>query len=187
MDCCNGNTLLSILGLICRGIASHVIRENSNSVTLLVTFLAHHKRFTSSLGAPAAPSSLAGWYTFCGDGGDRPAKLMAEGEGFEPPVRFPAQRFSRPPVSTTHTSLRRAYPLSHSILCSIFGGRYFGCHTFETQTSDALKNAIVNDNHSEAGYDFTQYLSAGKQGPGPGPTGSSGSGNPFGRPNPFQD
>src|ERR1700683_1163425 len=31
---------------------------------------------------------------------------MAEGEGFEPPVRFPAQRFSRPPVSTTHTSLR---------------------------------------------------------------------------------
>jgi hypothetical protein len=31
---------------------------------------------------------------------------MAEGEGFEPPVRFPVQRFSRPPVSTTHTSLR---------------------------------------------------------------------------------
>ena len=31
---------------------------------------------------------------------------VAEGEGFEPPVRFPAQRFSRPPVSTTHTSLR---------------------------------------------------------------------------------
>jgi hypothetical protein len=31
---------------------------------------------------------------------------LAEGEGFEPPVRFPVQRFSRPPVSTTHTSLR---------------------------------------------------------------------------------
>ena len=31
---------------------------------------------------------------------------VAEGEGFEPPVRFPVQRFSRPPVSTTHTSLR---------------------------------------------------------------------------------
>jgi hypothetical protein len=31
---------------------------------------------------------------------------MAEGEGFEPPVPFPVQRFSRPPVSTTHTSLR---------------------------------------------------------------------------------
>ena len=31
---------------------------------------------------------------------------MAEGEGFEPPVPFRVQRFSRPPVSTTHTSLR---------------------------------------------------------------------------------
>jgi len=31
---------------------------------------------------------------------------MAEGEGFEPPVPFPVQRFSRPSVSTTHTSLR---------------------------------------------------------------------------------
>ena len=31
---------------------------------------------------------------------------MAEGEGFEPPVRLPAQRFSRPPHSTTLASLR---------------------------------------------------------------------------------
>jgi hypothetical protein len=31
---------------------------------------------------------------------------LAEGEGFEPPVPLRAQRFSRPPVSTTHTSLR---------------------------------------------------------------------------------
>ncbi len=31
---------------------------------------------------------------------------MAEGEGFEPPVPFQAQRFSRPPVSTAHPSLR---------------------------------------------------------------------------------
>src|SRR5437763_1154791 len=31
---------------------------------------------------------------------------MAEREGFEPPVPFQVQRFSRPPVSTTHTSLR---------------------------------------------------------------------------------
>ena len=31
---------------------------------------------------------------------------MAEGEGFEPPVPFRAQRFSRPPVSTAHASLR---------------------------------------------------------------------------------
>src|SRR5215467_2719968 len=29
-----------------------------------------------------------------------------EEEGFEPPVRFPVQRFSRPPVSTTHPFLR---------------------------------------------------------------------------------
>src|SRR6202000_1082020 len=32
--------------------------------------------------------------------------LMAEGEGFEPPLPVRAKRFSRPPVSTTHTSLR---------------------------------------------------------------------------------
>src|SRR5438876_11986491 len=32
---------------------------------------------------------------------------MAEGEGFEPPVRFPVQWLSRPPVSTAHASLRR--------------------------------------------------------------------------------
>ena len=32
---------------------------------------------------------------------------MAEGEGFEPPLPFRVKRFSRPPVSTTHTSLRR--------------------------------------------------------------------------------
>ena len=31
---------------------------------------------------------------------------LAEGEGFEPPVPFPVQWFSRPPVSTTHASLR---------------------------------------------------------------------------------
>src|SRR5687767_15993155 len=31
---------------------------------------------------------------------------LAEGEGFEPPVRLPAQRFSRPPHSTTLASLR---------------------------------------------------------------------------------
>jgi hypothetical protein len=31
---------------------------------------------------------------------------MAEGEGFEPPVPFRVHRFSRPTVSTAHTSLR---------------------------------------------------------------------------------
>jgi hypothetical protein len=33
-------------------------------------------------------------------------KAMAEGEGFEPPLPARVKRFSRPPVSTTHTSLR---------------------------------------------------------------------------------
>src|SRR4029079_7016736 len=32
--------------------------------------------------------------------------LVAEGEGFEPPVEFPPQWFSRPPPSTTRPSLR---------------------------------------------------------------------------------
>jgi hypothetical protein len=32
--------------------------------------------------------------------------VMAEGEGFEPPLPFRVKRFSRPPVSTAHTSLR---------------------------------------------------------------------------------
>src|SRR5438105_5888452 len=41
----------------------------------------------------------------------KPADSMAEGQGFEPRVRFPVQRFSRPPVSTTHASLR-------AILCN---------------------------------------------------------------------
>ena len=32
--------------------------------------------------------------------------LVAEGEGFEPPLPVKVKRFSRPPVSTAHTSLR---------------------------------------------------------------------------------
>ena len=42
------------------------------------------------------------------------ADCVAEGEGFEPPVRFPVQRFSRPPVSTTHTSLREGVQQVHA-------------------------------------------------------------------------
>ena len=34
---------------------------------------------------------------------------MAEGEGFAPPVPVKVQRFSRPPVSTAHASLRAAF------------------------------------------------------------------------------
>ena len=33
-------------------------------------------------------------------------ELMAEGEGFEPPLPVKVKRFSKPPCSTTHTSLR---------------------------------------------------------------------------------
>jgi hypothetical protein len=33
-------------------------------------------------------------------------QIMAEGEGFEPPLPVKVKRFSRPPVSTAHTSLR---------------------------------------------------------------------------------
>jgi hypothetical protein len=33
-------------------------------------------------------------------------EIVAEGEGFEPPLPVRVKRFSRPPVSTTHTSLR---------------------------------------------------------------------------------
>ena len=32
--------------------------------------------------------------------------IVAEGEGFEPPVELPLQRFSRPPPSTARPSLR---------------------------------------------------------------------------------
>ena len=38
---------------------------------------------------------------------------VAEGEGFEPPVPFRVQRYSRPPPSTTRPSLRCASILSH--------------------------------------------------------------------------
>jgi hypothetical protein len=47
--------------------------------------------------------------------------LMAEGEGFEPPVPFRAQRFSRPPVSTAHPSLRGGKLLLDYKLTAIFG------------------------------------------------------------------
>ena len=46
---------------------------------------------------------------FCGQewpGLDDEREEMAESEGFEPPVPFRVQRFSRPPVSTAHPALR---------------------------------------------------------------------------------
>src|SRR5271167_2386431 len=54
---------------------------------------------------------------------NRPETLrwnMAEGEGFEPPVPFQVQRFSRPPVSTAHTSLRRGGCCSTPIVRPFF-------------------------------------------------------------------
>ncbi len=39
---------------------------------------------------------------------------MAEEEGFEPPGRVNAQRFSRPPLSTTQPLLRQAHRHSDS-------------------------------------------------------------------------
>jgi hypothetical protein len=46
---------------------------------------------------------------------------MAEGEGFEPPVPFRVQRFSRPPVSTAHASLLERLPasLQHGSGCAV--------------------------------------------------------------------
>jgi hypothetical protein len=43
---------------------------------------------------------------------------MAEEEGFEPPDEFPRQRFSRPPVSTTHPFLHQlSYRISSFCVC----------------------------------------------------------------------
>src|SRR5262245_39919000 len=36
----------------------------------------------------------------------RASRVLAEGEGFEPPIPFRVQRFSRPPPSTARPSLR---------------------------------------------------------------------------------
>src|ERR1700674_4031336 len=45
---------------------------------------------------------------------------MAEGEGFEPPLRFPVKRFSRPSVSTAHTTLRgERWPASSIVRCRL--------------------------------------------------------------------
>ena|SRR5437016_11483662 len=43
---------------------------------------------------------------------------MAEREGFEPPERFPVQRFSRPPPSTTRPSLRGSI-LRAKLVCNV--------------------------------------------------------------------
>ncbi|SRR5579885_142892 len=54
---------------------------------------------------------------------------MAEGEGFEPPLPFRVKRFSRPPVSTTHTSLRKwqVFTLAHCTTTSAFASPVVVC------------------------------------------------------------
>src|SRR5262249_22959909 len=56
------------------------------------------------VGRRTVPATLkyVGW----GPSQARSELELAEGEGFEPPVRFPVQWFSRPPPSTTRPSLR---------------------------------------------------------------------------------
>src|ERR1700722_2307001 len=44
-------------------------------------------------------------------GPEAASHIVAEEEGFEPPGEFPRQRFSRPPVSTTHPFLRYLFYL----------------------------------------------------------------------------
>src|SRR5579875_1381544 len=52
-------------------------------------------------------------------------RSVAEGEGFEPPLASRLKRFSRPPVSTTHTSLRE-WRLLRFLHCTMAdqGGRH---------------------------------------------------------------
>ena len=54
------------------------------------------------------------------------ADCMAEGEGFEPPVPFQVQRFSRPPVSTAHASLRACLIRSLAVFISPSHRRLWG-------------------------------------------------------------
>ncbi len=69
---------------------------------------------------------------------------MAEGEGFEPPVPLRAQRFSRPPVSTAHTSLRvRDQVVSPYYDADSYGLRSFASLRISPAGSDARKTAQV--------------------------------------------
>jgi hypothetical protein len=61
---------------------------------------------------------------------------MAEGEGFEPPVPFLAQRFSRPPVSTAHPSLRGSERYTLSLVYRNFGRGDFPCRYTLRTTED---------------------------------------------------
>jgi hypothetical protein len=66
------------------------------------------ERFRQLMPGATKPDALASKEirTPGGQAGTALEGRLAEGEGFEPPVPFRAQRFSRPPVSTAHPSLR---------------------------------------------------------------------------------
>ncbi len=66
---------------------------------------------------------------------------MAEGEGFEPPLRFPVKRFSRPPVSTAHTTLR-AWTLSLIIVCQPVSERVGLLELASENTFDVSKSNL---------------------------------------------
>src|SRR5271156_1444596 len=62
----------------------------------------------------------------CRGPGAAGADKMAEEEGFEPPEPFRVQRFSRPPVSTTHPFLR--HYLSSILSPDDIAGSAVSCH-----------------------------------------------------------
>jgi hypothetical protein len=72
----------------------------------------------------------------------RTISFVAEGEGFEPPVRFPVQWFSRPPVSTAHASLRatdwQTRPSPQSLVRLILQRVGTGYARFGTRTRNTM-------------------------------------------------
>ena len=93
--------------------AATIETSSARSIAVTVALLSVA---ADSGGASRDGSSFAAAGTANGSWTDRGARCrtdaerLAEGEGFEPPVPFRVQRFSRPPVSTTHTSLRAVFP-----------------------------------------------------------------------------
>src|SRR5580698_10044311 len=89
---------------------------------------------------------------------------MAEGEGFEPPLPFRVKRFSRPPVSTAHTSLRESSNASnHTTLashpsCNLLwiGPRPFGAIKIASRHS--YPDAIYHKNERGAGVEPILFL-----------------------------
>ncbi len=80
---------------------------------------------------------------------------MAEGEGFEPPLPFRVKRFSRPPVSTTHTSLRKwqVFTLAHCTTTSAFASPVVVCILTPAETPSLSNSAdLPHRVHSFIGF-----------------------------------